>query len=61
MKNKFLIALCGVLTVCLIVAGVFTYQYFTRVGSKSSGEHKIANKLNDSIDVLPYLKEGNIY
>ncbi len=61
MKNKFLIALCGVLTVCLIVAGVFAYQHFTRVGSKSSGEHKIANKLNDSIDVLPYLKEGNIY
>lgn len=62
MKNKPLIlSLCGILTVCLIVVGIFAFQHFTRVGSESTGEHKIANKLNDSIDVVPYLKDGNIY
>ncbi len=62
MKNKpLLFAICGFLTICLIVCGVFAFQHFTRIGAKSTGEHKIANKLNDSIDVIPYLKDNNIY
>lgn len=62
MKNKPLIlALCGVLTVCLIIAGVFYFDYAFRVGYKSTGKHEIANRLRDEIDVLPYLKDGNIY
>lgn len=61
-KNKPLIlALCGFLTVCLAVGGIFIYQHATRIGAKSTGAHKIANKLNDTIDVVPYLKDNNIY
>ncbi len=62
MKNKpLLFAICGFLTICIIVCGVFAFQHFTRIGVKSTGEHKIANKLNDSIDIVPYLKDNNIY
>ncbi len=62
MKNKPLFfAICGFLTVCLIVGGVLIYQHLTRIGANSTGEHKIANKLNDTIDVIPYLKDNNIY
>ncbi len=49
------------MTVVIIIAGVFAFQHFTRIGFKSTGEHKIANKLNDNIDVIPYLKDNNIY
>ena len=62
MKNKpLLFAFCGFLTVVIIIAGVFAFQHFTRIGFKSTGEHKIANKLNDSIDIIPFLKDNNIY
>lgn len=62
MKNKrILAALAGVLTVVLTVSGVLLYRHFTRVGYKSTGEHPFANKLLDSIDILPYFKDGDIY
>lgn len=62
MKNKpLLFALCGFLTVCIIVASIFAFQHFTRIGYKSTGEHKIANKLNDNIEIIPFLKNNNIY
>lgn len=62
MKNKPLFfAFCGFLTVAIIITGVFAFEHFTRVGYKSTGEHKIANRLNDNIDLVPYLKDNNIY
>ena len=62
MKNKPLFfALCGFMTVVIIIAGIFAFEHFTRIGYKSTGEHKIANRLNDNIDLIPYLKDNNIY
>ena len=59
-KSLFVV-LSGFLTVVLIVSGVFCYQFFTRVGFSSTGEHLLANELQDKIDVLPYFKDGHIY
>lgn len=62
MKNKPLFfALCGFMTVVIVIAGVFVFEHFTKIGYNSTGKHKIANKLNDSIDLIPYLKDNNIY
>ncbi len=61
MRKGILAAVAGFLTIVLIVSGVLLYQHFTRVGYKSTGEHPLANKLLDSIDIMPYFKDGNIY
>lgn len=61
-RTKALIAVVsGFLTVILLVGGILIYQHLTRVGFKSTGEHPLANKLHEKIDVLPYFKDGNIY
>jgi hypothetical protein len=62
MKNKPLLwVLAGILTVALIVSAIFGVSWFFRFGRESTGEHPLANKLNDDISYLPYLKDGNIY
>ncbi len=61
-RNKPLLwLLAGVLTVVLIACAVLFFLWSSRFGKESTGEHPIANQLSDSIDILPYMKDGNIY
>ena len=59
--KSLLVVLSGVLTVVLLLTGIFCYQHFTRVGFSSTGKHPLANELQDKIDILPYFKDGHIY
>lgn len=59
--KTLLVVLSGVLTVVILITGILCYQHFTRVGFLSTGEHPLANELQDKIDILPYFKDGHIY
>ncbi len=59
--KPFLFFLGGVVTVCLLAAGIFGLNYALNFSPKSTGEHKIANKIADNISFVPYLKDGNLY
>lgn len=59
--KPFLFFLGGVVTVCLLAAGIFGLNYALNFSPKSTGEHKIANKIADKISFVPYLKDGNLY
>ena len=59
--KPYLFFLGGVVTVCLLAAGIFGLNYALNFSPKSTGEHKIANKIVDNISFVPYLKDGNLY
>jgi len=59
--KAFISTVAGILTVIFVVLGVLIFQHFTRVGFRSTGEHPLANKLHEEIEILPYLKDGNMY
>lgn len=51
----------GVATVCLIALLSAVWYFSTRFAPSSTGEHIIANQLEEKISFVPYFKDGNIY
>ena len=58
-KTAALIA--GLATVCLIALLSAVWYFSTRFAPQSTGEHAIANCLQEEIAFVPYFKDGNIY
>ncbi len=60
-SKKTAALLGGAATVCLIALLSAVWYFSTRFAPLSTGEHIVANRLEETIPFVPYFKDGNIY